>query len=252
MEKNISEYISKKKKKKTRRKVILLSIILIVVLGLILIKTPYFNIKKVVVNNNSILTKEKVIEENTILNQNIFLFNTSALKNKILSNPYIKSVKISRKLPNELDLKIEERDATFIVNDGTDFYVLNENLVIMEKKKSIEGLNLPLLNGLKIENRFLGEPMSKDEERYDVLKNIGGVLNTNKIKVDSVDITNLNNIIINKGEVQILLGDDEDLDEKLVKMVNILKDPAGNFEKGYIDISFNGNPVIYNASKDKK
>ena len=35
------------------------------------------------------------------------------------------------------------------------------------------------------------------------------------------------------------------LSDKLTKMVNILNDPAGNFEKGYINISFNGNPVIY-------
>lgn len=252
MEKNISEYISKKKKKKTRKKVILLSIILVVVLGLILIKTPYFNIKKVAVNNNNIITKDKIIEENSILDQNIFLFNTSALKRKILSNPYIKNVKISRKLPNELDINVLERDATFVVKDGTDFYVLNENLVIMEKKKTVEGLNLPLLNGLKIENRFLGEAMSKDSERGKVLKQIGEALNKNKIKVNSVDITDINNIVINKGDVKILLGDDENLDKKLVEMVNILKNPVGNFEKGYINISFNGNPVIYNESQDKK
>ncbi|MGG5462481.1 cell division protein FtsQ/DivIB [Clostridium sp. B9] len=251
MDTNINDYILKKKRKKTRKKIILLSIILVVVLGLILIKTPYFNIKKVVVNNNSVITKEKVIEENAVLNQNIFLVNTAALKDKILSNPYIKDVKISRKLPNELVVNVQERNATFVVNDGTDFYVLNENLVIMEKKKSMDGLQLPLLTGLKIENRFLGEPISKDSERLTVLKEIGEALNENKIKVDSVDVTDLNNIVINKGEVKILLGDEEGLEGKLVKMVNILKDPACNFEKGYIDISFNGNPVIYNESNDK-
>ncbi|MFR1314836.1 MAG: FtsQ-type POTRA domain-containing protein [Clostridium perfringens] len=99
MDTNINEYIQKKKRKKTRKKIILISIILIVILGLILIKTPYFNIKKVNVNNNNnVITKESLIGENDILNQNIFLLNTSALKKKILSNPYVKSVKISRKL----------------------------------------------------------------------------------------------------------------------------------------------------------
>ena len=134
MDTNINEYIQKKKRKKTRKKIILISIILIVILGLILIKTPYFNIKKVNVNNNNVITKESLIGENDILNQNIFLINTSALKKKILSNPYVKSVKISRKLPDQLSINIVERNATFIVNDGADFHVLNENLVIMEKK----------------------------------------------------------------------------------------------------------------------
>lgn len=45
MSTNINEYIQKKKRKKTRKKIILVSIILIVILGLILIKTPYFNIR---------------------------------------------------------------------------------------------------------------------------------------------------------------------------------------------------------------
>ena len=85
MDTNINEYIQKKKRKKTRKKIILISIILIVILGLILIKTPYFNIKKVNVNNNNVITKESLIGENDILNQNIFLINTSALKKKILS-----------------------------------------------------------------------------------------------------------------------------------------------------------------------
>ena len=174
------------------------------------------------------------------------------MKSKILSNPYIKNVKISRKLPNELDINVYERNATFIVNDGKEFYVVNENLVIMEKKKTIEGLNLPLLNGLKVENRFLGEPMNKDSEKCKILKLIGEVLNKNKIKVNSVDINDVNNIVINKGDVKILLGNDENLDKKLLEMVNILKNPVGNFEKGYINISFNGNPVIYNEDQGKK
>ncbi|MDZ5252802.1 cell division protein FtsQ/DivIB [Clostridium sp. LIBA-8841] len=245
MNTNINDYILKKKRKKIRKKVILISIILIVVLGLILLKTPYFNIKKVNINNNNIITKEKVIQENDVLNQNIFLLNTSALKKKILSNPYIKDVKISRKLPDELTIKVEERNATFIVNDGADFYVLNENLVIMEKKNSAEGLQLPVVTGLNVENRFLGEPMSTDKEKVEVLKQIGEVLNKSKVKVNSIDVSNLNNIVMNKGEVQILLGGTDELGEKLNKMVNILNDPAGNFEKGYINISFNGNPVIY-------
>lgn len=245
MDTNINEYIQKKKRKKTRKKIILISIILIVILGLILIKTPYFNIKKVNVNNNNVITKESIIGENDILNQNIFLLNTSALKKKILSNPYVKSVKISRKLPDQLSINIVERNATFMVNDGADFYVLNENLVIMEKKNSAEGLQLPTVTGLTVENRFLGEPMSTDKDKVEVLKEIGEALNKSKIKVNSVDISNLNNIVINKGEVQILLGNSDELSDKLTKLVNILNDPAGNFEKGYINISFNGNPVIY-------
>ena len=244
MSTNINEYIKKKKRKKTRKKIILVSITLVVILGLILIKTPYFNVKKVNVNNNNVITKESVIGENDILNQNIFLLNTSALKKKILSNPYVKSVKISRKLPDQLIINIVERNATFMVNDGADFYVLNKNLVIMEKKNSAEGLQLPTVTGLTVENRFLGEPMSTDKDKVEVLKEIGEALNKSKIKVSSVE-SNINNIIINKGEVKILLGNSDKLSDKLTKMVNILNDPAGNFEKGYINISFNGNPVIY-------
>ncbi len=229
MSTNINEYIQKKKRKKTRKKIILVSIILIVILGLILIKTPYFNIKKVNVNNNNVITKESVIGENDILNQNIFLLNTSALKKKILSNPYVKSVKISRKLPDQLSINVVERNATFIVNEGTDFYVLNENLVIMEKKNSEEGLQLPTVTGLTVENRFLGEPMSTDKDKVEVLKEIGEALNKSKIKVNSVDISNLNNIVINKGEVQILLGNSDKLSDKLTKMVNILNDSSRKF-----------------------
>ncbi len=40
----------------------------------------------------------------------------------------------------------------------------------MEKKNSEEGLKLPTVTGLTIENRFLGEPMSKEKDKVEVLK----------------------------------------------------------------------------------
>lgn len=252
MSNEVSEYILRKKRKKLVKKVSIISIFMIAVLLFILIKASIFNISKIEVKNNIIVQKEKIVDYNSILGNNIFLININDIKNQILTNPYIKSVKIKRKFPNCLVITVEERKATFALNEDNKFYILNEELYIMEEKNNLEGLVLPQVVGFTLDSKFVGERAIKNTSMQEALKEIGDILNKEeKIKITSLDISDIRNITLIKDELKIFLGNAENLQEKMNKVFRILKSKEGKFTKGYIDVSFNEKPVIYNEENNK-
>lgn len=249
MSTKVNEYIERRRKKKLKKKITVISIFVLAIFAFILVKAPTFNIKHIEVNNNNIVSSEEVLNYNNILNTNIFLLNTNSVKNDILLNPYIKGVKVQRKFPDKVEITVEERTVTFGVEDSSGSYVLNEELVIMEKRASLDGLNIPKVTGLNIENRFLGESIIADNRRLSFLKEIGSILNNNEsIKISEINIADINKISLYSQGTEIILGNDEDITNKLTKALNILKSTELNFNGGYIDVSFNGNPVIYEGN----
>ena len=64
------------------------------------------------------------------------------------------------------------------------------------------------------------------------------------ISINRIDFTDTLNIQLEINKLIIKLGDEENLEDKLNKVINILIEEADyvNLE-GYIDVSFDGNPV---------
>lgn len=234
------------------KKVSIISIFMIAIFLFILIKASIFNISKIEVKNNVIVPKEDIVNYNSILGNNIFLVNINDIKDKVLMNPYIKSVKIKRKFPDCLVITIEERKATFALNEDNKFYILNEDLYIMEEKNNLGGLVLPQVVGFTLDSKFVGEHAIENTSMQEALKEIGDILNKEKkIKISFIDISDIRNITLIKDELKIFLGNSENLQEKMNKVFRILNSKEGKFSKGYIDVSFNEKPVIYNEESDK-
>ena len=57
----------------------------------------------------------------------------------------------------------------------------------------------------------------------------------------------MNNIQLKYRNIQIIIGDDEELDKKLNTAFNILlqKEEIRGAKEGYIDVSFKGNPIVF-------
>lgn len=250
MSTKVNEYIERRRKKKLKKKITIISIFVLAIFIFILLKAPAFNIKHIEVKNNNIVPSEQVLNLNSVLNTNIFLLNTNNVKEEVLLNPYIKGVKVQRKFPDKLEITVDERTVTFGLEDGEGAYVLNEELVIMEKRPSLNELNIPKVTGLNIENRFLGESITTDNRKLTFLKDIGAILNSEEsMNINEIDITDINNIYLYSNGTKIIIGNDSDIDTKLTKAFNIIKSPELNFVNGYIDVSFSGNPVVHEGQE---
>ncbi|MGL5615570.1 MAG: cell division protein FtsQ/DivIB [Sarcina sp.] len=248
MDNQVQKFIEKKKRKKLRKKVVMIVFLITGVTLGVMFKGSFFNINDIKLQGNVILDEKNIVKEKEILGQNIFLFDNKKLENIILSNPYIQSVNIKKELPNKLKVAIEERKMIYKIKEGDKNYILNKSLVLMDIKDSLEdGVSLIELQGITLENKVIGETIIKDEGRIKAAEILGENLLDKEKKMalaDNVEINSLNNIVMNKGNIKIILGNLDNLEEKYNKALKILSSEASNMESGYIDVSFNGNPVI--------
>jgi cell division protein FtsQ len=92
-----------------------LFIIFVGVLASLGLKSNYFVIKSIKVENNYIVSTEEILTLSKIQEKNIFLINTSRVKEYIKSNPYIENVFIERRLPSTVLIKVEEKKLSGLI-----------------------------------------------------------------------------------------------------------------------------------------
>ncbi|GIM27982.1 hypothetical protein CPJCM30710_06480 [Clostridium polyendosporum] len=246
MDKDISKFINNRKKRKKIKKAMLFFILFLALFILLLGKAPFFNVKQIIINNNKIIDTQEILKLCDVYEKNIFYINTKDLTDNIKTNPYIENVALSRILPDKLVVKVEERKAIFYIKLSDGIYVLSPNLTILEKRQDIEGLNLIELIGVDGKPTNVGENITSNVKQQMISENIGEFLQINDSNVvfSSVDIKNPMGIVLNYNDIKILVGNDENLKPKLNTAINVLLDENIGLTKGYIDVSFNGSPVI--------
>ncbi|MGL4873649.1 MAG: cell division protein FtsQ/DivIB [Clostridium sp.] len=245
--------IKKRKKGNGFLKGICIFSFLAICLVLVLTKSTFFNTKKVLVEGENLALKQSLEEKgNIFLDQNLLFIKPDDVKEKIKENPYIKNVNVSKKFPNTIKIDVEESDVAFYVGKGKNAYILSSTLRVLEKNnngnlnKDIK--NLVEITGIDQKNIKIGDYLIKTEEKIieGICEDIYKIKKVNKTKhkISKVDFSNLSNIKIWIGQIQIRVGDGGNFIKKINDSLNILQDKNLNMNSGYIDLSFNGTPVI--------
>lgn len=222
----------RKRKKKIKKIKFLLKVIVFIGLfagvTIFAITSPIFNIKEIKIINNSQVSADTIISLSGLkTEENIFKFYGRNVINKIKENPYIENVKIHRKLPNTIEITIEERVAKFSVEFMGKYAYINTQGYIVEISEDskgfliiygIETLEEDVIPG----NRLNNEDLSKIE---DVIK-IMSAAKDNGIdeKITSIDISNQNeySIYLEEEKKRIYLGDNTNLSNKMLYAVAII------------------------------
>ncbi|EJO5346601.1 FtsQ-type POTRA domain-containing protein [Clostridium botulinum] len=244
------EYIKIKKKRKKIKKIVVLFIFLISILVTLCLKIPYFNIKSIEVKGNINISKEAIKHSSTVkIGNNIFYANKKEAIESIALNPYIDKVKITKKLPNKVEIDIKEREALFYNKVNKEFLVISKNGCLLEKRKDIKNMKLINIQGFDFNQSKIGSPLkSKDERAVKVLNDFGVLLKDNRSDVvfTQIDLTNLLDIKIYSKGICVKIGTSDEIEKKLNTAINMLKrDELKKAKKGYIDVSYKGNPVFY-------
>ncbi|WP_238906545.1 FtsQ-type POTRA domain-containing protein [Clostridium sp. YIM B02506] len=239
------KYIEEKKRRKKIKKTIALLMVLIGLLILFLIKAPIFNINnvKIVSNDNEVALKDDIENKlQGIKGRNIFYVKRSYIESIFKNDPYIKDVKVTKALPNNLTVEVKENKKVFTIEQNGNYYALDENGKVLDKKLGED--ELVKLEGITIQDKEIGDKITEDEKILEIIKGFGVLINSNtsSIKFSKLDISNLSNISLYSNEVLIKIGGNFDLSRKLNYSINILKNV--DIKKGYIDVSVEGNPVI--------
>ena len=150
-----------------------------------------FDIQKISVENNSYYTSEQVIKiAGAKTGKNLFEVSFKEMKNKLLKDPYIKSVKLKRKLPSQLLIIVEERVEDAAVPYGNSFIIIDGEGMVL-KKSEVEPA-LTLLMGMTVKNIKPGTPLEVEENRAltDTLKLLAEV-KEHELYFKKVDISNV-------------------------------------------------------------
>lgn len=245
-----NEFIRKRRKKKFIKKSIFLLIVLTLILITLCLKLTYFNVKNIVVLNNTNVTKKEIIKLSNIhTGNNIFYMNTKQSEKDILLNPYILEAVVKRKLPNIIQITVKEREAAFYNKKGKKIVIIDKHGVALEEKDNIKNMKLIKLEGMDFEKSEIGKELKCDDKRK--IKFIGEItdlitrMNENVPVITLVDINSMIDIKVYFGNMVIIMGNSNDFESKLNKAINILCQNNMKNSKGYIDVSFNGNPVVF-------
>ena len=249
---NKEELLHKRKSRKRLRYLMLLVIIMVSTLITLCIKLPYFNITSIQITGNMNASKVEIYKTaKTHLGSNIFYDSFNDSKKQIMKNPYIESVKVNKVLPNKLTIKVHEKVAVFYGKQNNNYYILDNNGILLEKRTNIKNMNLIKLVGFNYEKGEVGKLIAlKDDRKIDSIKKITNIINeyrqtTKSNNITMVDVSNVLDIKIFTGNMCIKFGAIEDIKNKFNKAINIITQLKYQNANGYVDVSSTGNPVVF-------
>lgn len=158
-----NEKIRKKKKRKKKHYLLRFIVLVAVATGMYFFFTSsLFDIQQLTVDNNSHYTEEQVIGlAGAKTGENLFKASLSQMKEKLLADPYMKNVKLKRKLPAEVVIIVEERKEDAAVPYGNKYIIIDSEGMVLRIADQEPALTLLL--GMTIKNMEPGTPLEVED-----------------------------------------------------------------------------------------
>ncbi|MDR2355420.1 MAG: FtsQ-type POTRA domain-containing protein [Clostridiales Family XIII bacterium] len=184
--------VKKKKKRKKKRYLLKLCAVAFAVFCVhAFLNAPLFDIRSITVENNAYYTSEQIIALTGVApGENIFRISMREVRRKLLADPYILSVKMKRRLPGDLLVRVVERGEAAFVSDRGEFVIIDENGLVLRRTKTAPLLTE--LGNLKPIEAEAGRPLVAEEnaaltDTLDLLKKVKNA----ELYFKKVDISNI-------------------------------------------------------------
>ncbi|MBR5228114.1 MAG: FtsQ-type POTRA domain-containing protein [Clostridia bacterium] len=249
--KKIKKKTTRKKKNKKALKKLILSIFVLFVIGLLVgvicliyhVKTDEkFNISNISVTDCNYYTIDDIIAASELeLGKNIYSFNKKEIQAKVQTLPYIESVKITRRLPNEVNLTVVERTTKYIAyaKDSGEYVKIDKSGYVLEIIDINEMQEEILLFGINFEDIVeAGHKITDLElEKLKLFEKVSELYNAQEVqaKITSVEFKSSNIILTLNDKLDVILKDNSELEYKLSFLKTILKEVEG--KSGILDMT---------------
>lgn len=248
MVKKSNKYIKKRKNKMLIIKILFFLLFIAIGFSIFACKSDFFLIKKVAILGNPAMSGEDVKEKTEyLIGQNILFIDKEHILSEAKSNAYVEEVKIKKVYPKQVNITLMEKKAIYYTYMNEKTYVLSGDLIILEDNANIENRTLVKLDGVTIDNPTLGQCGIDSNRILNILKSFSEMIEINptEFNIDSINLSDLMNIKVYIGAVEGKLGNDENLPDKMNKLLHIIEDPTIGIKKGYVDVGFEGSPIYY-------
>ena len=252
-EKENVDYIKNKGKRNKTIKIVLLIILIGLALTFALL-SPIFNIQNVEVLGNKQISQEELKSLSGIqINENIFKVSTLAVINNIKQNAYINEVQIHKKLPNTIQIKITEREPSYMLEYGNGYVYINNQGYMLEIS-SIKK-DLAILTGIstsKEEYKEGNRLCETDLIKLGTVIKIMSAAKTNGIEnlITKIDISDANNytLYFETERKVAYLGDCSNLETRMLFLVGILNKEKENPGEIFINMNLNTDNAYFRES----
>lgn len=246
-------YQPKKKKKKIGRKLVALSILFLIVFGLF--KGCQATINYIEHNDRLKITEIKItapshIQKFQILDSSrlakgmgIYSFSKSELRKRIQQHPWVKKVRIKRRLPSTLEIIIQSKEVKALTKVNNYLYYIDNDGKIIDKLIPGFKMNMPVINAKS-------EDYLKVIHVLDTIKNIhtGDEILDSEVSEVFID-NNLLTIYPSLENIKIII--DINRPEQCLRNVKkVLDNLKSRGESAYIiDATLPGNKVVVRGLK---
>jgi len=120
--------------------------ILLLIVGVVsFLNSNYFVVEEVHIKGNDTLS-DKFIVEYSNLNQEVNIFNVEQeeLANKLVDLAQVKGAVVTRNLPRNIYIEIQERDPVAIVSNQSSYLVIDKEAWILDNIDNLNNTRLPL------------------------------------------------------------------------------------------------------------
>ena len=250
-----------------RKKLIIrLATVFAAALALFLGCTVFFRVKNVQVTGIHRYTARSIQEASGIEGgESLLAFGKTKAAGRIMENlRYVKSVRIGITLPDTVNIYIEELSVVYGVQDAQGgWWLISCDGRVVEKSTEPKAKETTILKGFRLAEPVVGKNavaqeldrtenteipvLITDQERMEAALSVITQLERNEIlgEAASVDVTDPANIQLwYKDDYQVLLGDPDRMDEKIVMMNRVIRqhEKEGGYQSGVLDITLTNTP----------
>jgi cell division protein FtsQ len=205
---------------------------------------PGFKIKTIQIEGNQRVSYLDILSLCPVkLGQNFFEIDMDGIRKKILSEPRIETVKIERRFPQGILIRLSEKKPIYLINLG-DMYGLTQNGEIIPLE---ENLDLPVVNGISLKKATLYHKIRDRKIDFALfLHNSLAKIDANILNlISEVNLKEKDNVILYliPGGAKIFLGCGE-FEKKLIRLDLILKEEKELEKIEYVDLRFKGQAIV--------
>lgn len=252
----MSKVIKLKKKKDTKKntKGKALFLVLCILIFLLIFSSPIFKIKHVNVQGNSRYSEEEIKNKIGINNKkNILLYYLSTGGQFKDIDPYIQHIQLRVKFPNQLIVDVlERRPVGYVPYMGT-YLSIDKNGQVLAVVKEIEE-SIPVIEGLQFQSFTVGEVLNLENKKiFLIVQQLSQILQKYDLlsTIEGINIMDVSYIYLNTENIHVLLGNEDELDQKIEILQKIMEDLSDN-EKGVLDLRDIHGPVVFKEYKNEE
>ncbi len=244
--------IAKQKRKRVFRTVKWTSLVVIIAGGIIaFMLSSFFNIKSVTVTGNEKITSEEIISlSNITLEENTFKISNSKVEEAVKTNAYIESVKLKRKLPDEIEIQVSERKPAYMLTLGNAYVYVSTQGYLLEV--STTKLDLPIITGISTKEEEIQEGnrlCTEDLQRLNSVIQIIDSASSNDIAklITKVNISDKQDYVLElkKEKKTVHLGDTSNLSTKMLYVKTMLEKEKKKEGDIFVNTDLNSKGAIF-------